>query len=36
MVLEIKLGNVVQLKNKHHCGSNEWQVVILGAAIGIK
>jgi len=36
MVLEIKLGDVVRLKKKHPCGSYEWQVVRLGADIGIK
>ena len=36
MVMEIKLGDVVRLKKKHPCGSYEWQVVRLGADIGIK
>jgi hypothetical protein len=36
MVIEIKLGDVVHLKKKHPCGSYEWQVVRLGADIGIK
>ena len=36
MVMEIKLGDVVSLKKKHPCGSYEWQVVRLGADIGIK
>ncbi len=36
MVMEIKLGDVVRLKKKHPCGSDEWQVVRLGADIGIK
>ena len=36
MVIEIKLGDVVCLKKKHPCGSYEWQVVRLGADIGIK
>jgi hypothetical protein len=35
MVSEIKLGDVVRLKKKHPCGSYEWQVVRLGADIGI-
>ena len=34
--MEIKLGDVVRLKKKHPCGSDEWQVVRLGADIGIK
>ncbi len=36
MVMEIKLGDVVHLKKKHPCGGYEWQVVRLGADIGIK
>jgi len=34
--MDIKLGDVVRLKKKHPCGSYEWQVVRLGADIGIK
>ena len=36
MVTELKLGDVVRLKKNHPCGSYEWQVVRLGADIGIK
>jgi len=36
MVLDIKLGSIVRLKKKHPCGSYEWQVIRLGADIGIK
>ncbi len=36
MVMEIKLGDVVRLKKKHPCGSDEWLVVRLGTDIGIK
>jgi len=36
MVMEIRLGDVVRLKKKHPCGSYEWEVVRLGADIGIK
>ncbi|MFC2069413.1 DUF951 domain-containing protein [Chloroflexota bacterium] len=36
MVTEIKLGDIVSLKKKHPCGSYEWQVVRLGADIGIR
>jgi len=36
MVAQIRLGDVVRLKKKHPCGSYEWQVVRLGADIGIK
>ncbi len=34
--MEIKLGYMVRLRKKHPCGSYEWQVVRLGADIGIK
>ena len=36
MVMEIRLGDIVRLKKKHPCGCYEWQVVRLGADIGIK
>jgi hypothetical protein len=36
MVLEINLGDMVTLKKKHPCGGYDWQVVRLGADIGIK
>jgi len=34
--VEPKLGDIVQLRKKHPCGSYEWQVVRLGADIGVK
>jgi hypothetical protein len=34
-MLEINLGDVVRLKKQHPCGGYEWQVVRLGADIGI-
>ncbi len=36
MVLNIELGDLLRLKKKHPCGSYLWQVVRLGADIGIK
>ena len=36
MVLEVNLGDVVRMKKVHPCGGDEWQVVRLGADIGIK
>ena len=36
MVREVKIGDVVKLNKVHPCGSDEWQVVRLGADIGIK
>ena len=34
--MEIRLNDVVRLKKAHPCGSREWQVVRIGADIGIK
>jgi hypothetical protein len=34
--MEIGLGDVVRLRKRHPCGSYEWQVVRLGADIGIR
>lgn len=34
--MEIKVGDIVRLKKKHPCGSDQWQVVRVGADIGIK
>ena len=36
MVLEINLGDVIRLKKVHPCGGYDWEVVRLGADIGIK
>ena len=35
-MLEIRLGDVVRLRKMHPCGSFEWEVVRLGADIGIR
>ena len=35
MVMEIKQGDIVQLRKKNPCGSDRWQVVRTGADIGI-
>ncbi len=35
MVLEVRLGDVVRLRKPHPCGGYEWQVVRLGADIGM-
>jgi hypothetical protein len=36
MVMDIKLGDIVRLKKPHPCGGYQWQVVRLGADIGIR
>jgi hypothetical protein len=33
--MDIQLGDVVRLRKPHPCGGYEWQVVRLGADIGI-
>lgn len=35
-VQEIRLGDVVQTRKAHPCGSNEWVVIRTGADIKIK
>jgi hypothetical protein len=35
MPLDIRLGDIVRLRKPHPCGGFEWQVVRLGADIGI-
>ena len=35
-MLELRMGNVVRLKKAHPCGSFEWEVVRLGADIGLR
>lgn len=36
MVLELRLGDMVRLKRVHPCGGYEWEVVRLGADIGLR
>ena len=36
MTIEIKLGDIVRLRKAHPCGSYEWEVVKMGADIGLK
>jgi len=36
MTIEIKPGDVVRLRKAHPCGSYEWEVVRVGADIGLK
>lgn len=35
MYVEVHLGDVVRLRKPHPCGSYEWEVVRLGADIGL-
>ena len=34
--MDIRLGDVVRLRKAHPCGGHDWEVVRLGADIGIK
>jgi len=36
MVMEIRLGDTVRLRKKHPCGGYDWEVVRVGADIGIR
>jgi hypothetical protein len=36
MTAEIKVGDIVRLRKAHPCGSYEWEVVKVGADIGLK
>jgi hypothetical protein len=36
MTVDIKPGDVVRLRKPHPCGSYEWEVVRIGADIGLK
>jgi hypothetical protein len=36
MSIEIKLRDVVRLRKAHPCGSYEWEVMSVGADIGLK
>lgn len=36
MVKEFNLGDIVQTKKEHPCGSSQWEVIRLGADIKIK
>ena len=34
--MDIRVGDVITLKKQHPCGTNEWEIVRLGADIKIK
>jgi len=36
MTIEVKPGDTVRLRKAHPCGSYEWEVVRVGADIGLK
>jgi hypothetical protein len=36
MPLELFMGDIVQLRKAHPCGSDQWRIVRLGADIGLR
>jgi hypothetical protein len=36
MTVGIKVGDIIRLRKAHPCGSYEWEVVMVGADIGLK
>jgi hypothetical protein len=36
MTAEVEVGDIVRLRKPHPCGSYEWEVVRVGADIGLK
>jgi hypothetical protein len=36
MTADIKIGDIVRLRKPHPCGSYEWEIIRVGADIGIK
>ncbi len=36
MTIDIKPGDIVRLRKAHPCGSHEWEVVRVGADVGLK
>jgi hypothetical protein len=35
-ILELRLGDVVELRKLHPCGGREWTIIRLGADIGLR
>jgi hypothetical protein len=36
MLPDLKMGEILRLRKPHPCGSTDWEVVRLGADIGLK
>ncbi|MBN2303240.1 MAG: DUF951 domain-containing protein [Anaerolineae bacterium] len=36
MALDVKIGDVVQMRKTHPCGSDRWKVYRVGADIGLR
>jgi hypothetical protein len=35
-MMDLKPGDTIQLRKKHPCGCNEWEVIHIGVDFGIK
>lgn len=35
MTVNVQIGDIVQMRKKHPCGSDHWQIVRLGVDIGL-
>ncbi len=36
MLIDVHVGDVVRLRKPHPCGSTDWQIVRVGADIGLR
>jgi hypothetical protein len=36
MPFDVQIGDIVQTRKTHPCGSNQWQVYRIGADIGLR
>ena len=36
MALDVRVGDVVQMRKPHACGTNRWRVYRMGADVGIR
>lgn len=36
MPLDIQVGDIVQMRKQHPCGSDRWQVYRVGADVGVR
>lgn len=36
MIMEFNLGDIVETRKQHPCGSKEWEIIRVGADIKIK
>jgi len=34
--MDVKIGDVVRLRKAHPCGGHEWEIIRVGADIGIR